>query len=64
MITLSNNGKSIHLALANDITVAGDDNFQVNSPVISCTTEKDAVQIQMKLNEFINNLSREVLNEK
>lgn len=61
MTTLEGKDKSIHLTFSNDITILGSNNYQLNLPTISCTKMEDAEYMQTKINEFVNNLSRELV---
>ena len=61
MTTLSNNEKSIDIRLTGAITIVNDNCYRVNLPTVSCSTENDALYMQRKINEFVNNLSRELL---
>jgi hypothetical protein len=61
MTTLEGKDKSIHLTFSNNITILGNSNYQLNLPTISCTKMEDAELMQTKINEFVNNLSRELV---
>ena len=54
-------GKSISLTFSNSITILGGNKYQLNLPTISCTKMEDAELMQAKINEFVNNLSRELV---
>ena len=61
MTTLEGNDKSISLTFSNVITISGSKKYEPNLPIISCTKMEDAELIQAKVNEFVNNLSRELV---
>lgn len=61
MTTLEGKDKSISLTLSNSITILGSNKYQLNLPTISCTKMEDAELMQAKINEFVNNLSRELV---
>lgn len=61
MTTLEGKDKSIRLTFSNNITILSNNNYQLNLPTISCTKLEDAEIMQTKINEFINNLSRELV---
>lgn len=61
MTTVEGKDKSISLTFSNSITILGNDKYQVNLPTISCTKMEDAQLMQAKINEFVNNLSRELV---
>lgn len=60
MTTLEGKDKSISIKLFGDITVENN-NYTVNLPIVSCTKKEDAELMQTKINEFVNNLSRELV---
>lgn len=62
MTTLEGNNKSINITFSNGITELGN-KYQVNLPTVSCTKMEDAELMQVKINEFVNNLSRELINQ-
>lgn len=61
MTTLEGKDKSIHLTFSNNITILGNSNYQLNLPTVRCTKMEDAELMQTKINEFVNNLSRELV---
>lgn len=61
MTTLEGKDKSISLTFSNSITILGNNDYQLNLPTVSCTKMEDAEYIQTKINEFVNNLSRELV---
>lgn len=61
MTTLEGKDKSIHLTFSNSITILGSNDYQLNLPTVSCTKMEDAEYMQTKINEFVNNLSRELV---
>lgn len=61
MTTLEGKDKSISLTFSNSITILGSNKYQLNLPTISCTKMEDAELMQAKINEFVNNLSRELV---
>ena len=61
MTTLEGKDKSISLTLSSGITILGSNKYQLNLPTISCTKMADAELMQAKINEFVNNLSRELV---
>lgn len=61
MTTLEGKDKSISLTFSNNITIVGSNNYQLNLPMVSCTKMEDAELMQTKINEFVNNLSRELV---
>ena len=61
MTTLEGKDKSISLTLSSGITILGSNKYQLNLPTISCTKMEDAELMQAKINEFVNNLSRELV---
>ena len=63
MTTLEGKDKSIRLTFSNNITILSSNNYQLNLPTISCTKLEDAELMQTKINEFVNNLSREFIEE-
>lgn len=62
VITLSNEEKSINITLSNSISLE-ENGYKINPPIISCNNVRDAIQIQTKINEFISNLGKEIINE-
>ncbi|MBQ2350570.1 MAG: hypothetical protein II393_04900 [Cytophagales bacterium] len=61
MTTLEGKDKSISLTFSNSITILGSNKYQLNLPTVSCTKMEDAELMQTKINEFVNNLSRELV---
>lgn len=61
MTTLEGKDKSISLTFSNSITILGNNDYQLNLPTVSCTKMEDAEYMQTKINEFVNNLSRELV---
>lgn len=61
MTTLEGKDKSISITFSNGITILGSNNYQLNLPTISCTKMEDAEYMQTRINEFVNNLSRELV---
>lgn len=61
MTTLEGKDKAIHLTFSNNITILGNNDYKLNLPTISCTKMEDAEYMQTKINEFVNNLSRELV---
>ena len=61
MTTLEGKDKAIHLTFSNNITILGSNDYKLNLPTISCTKMEDAEYMQTKINEFVNNLSRELV---
>ena len=61
MTTLEGKDKSISLTFSNSINILGSNKYQLNLPTISCTKMEDAELMQAKINEFVNNLSRELV---
>lgn len=62
VITLSNEEKSINITLSNSISLE-ENGYKINPPIISCNKARDAIQMQTKINEFISNLGKEIINE-
>lgn len=60
MTTISNNEKSINIKFTENI-IFHNGNYFANLPIISCNTQADAEYIQIRVNEFVNNLCHEVL---
>lgn len=61
MTTLEGKDKSISLTFSNSITILGSNKYQLNLPTVSCTKMEDAELMQTKINEFVSNLSRELV---
>jgi len=61
MITLGGKYKSINITFSNSITILGSNKYQLNLPTVSCTKMEDAEYMQTRINEFVNNLSRELV---
>lgn len=61
MTTLEGKDKSISLTFSNNITIEGNNNYKLNLPTVSCSKMEDAELMQTKINEFVNNLSRELV---
>lgn len=61
MTILEGKDKSIRFTFSNNITILGSNNYQLNLPTISCTKMEDAEYMQTRINEFVNNLSRELV---
>ena len=61
MITLEGKDKSISLTFSNSITILGSNKYQLNLPTVSCTKMEDAEYMQTRINEFVSNLSRELV---
>lgn len=61
MTTLEGKDKSISLTFSNSITILGSNKYQLNLPTVSCTKMEDAELMQTKINDFVNNLSRELV---
>lgn len=61
MTILEGKDKSINITLSNNISILGSNKYQLNLPIISCTKMEDAEYMQTKINEFVNNLSRELV---
>lgn len=61
MTTLEGKDKSISLTFSNSITILSSNKYQLNLPTVSCTKMEDAELMQTKINEFVNNLSRELV---
>lgn len=61
MTTLEGKDKSISITFSNGITILGGNKYQLNLPTISCTKMEDAEYMQTRINEFVNNLSRELV---
>lgn len=61
MITLKGKYKSINITFSNSITILGSNKYQLNLPTVSCTKMEDAEYMQTRINEFVNNLSRELV---
>ena len=61
MTTLEGKDKSINITLSDSITILGSNKYQLNLPTVSCTKMEDAELMQAKINEFVNNLSRELV---
>lgn len=61
MTTLEGKDKSISLTFSNNITIVGSNHYELNLPTVSCTKMEDAELMQTKINEFVNNLSRELV---
>ena len=59
--TLEGKDKSISITFSNGITILGSNKYQLNLPTVSCTKMEDAELMQAKINEFVNNLSRELV---
>lgn len=61
MTTLEGNGKVISFKCSDNVTVLGDNEYELNLPMVSCTKMEDAKYMQTKINEFVKNLSRELV---
>lgn len=61
MTTLEGKDKSISITFSNNITIVGSNKYELNLPTVSCTKMEDAEYMQIKINEFVNNLSRELV---
>lgn len=61
MTTLEGKDKSISFTFSNSITILGSNKYQLNLPTVSCTKMEDAELMQTKINEFVSNLSRELV---
>ena len=61
MTTLEGKDKSISITFSNDITILSSNEYQLNLPTISCTKMEDAEYMQTRINEFVNNLIRELV---
>lgn len=61
MTTLEGNGKVINFKCSDNVTVLGDNEYELNLPMVSCTKMEDAKYMQTKINEFVKNLSRELV---
>lgn len=59
--TLEGKDKSISITFSNGITILGSNKYQLNLPTVSCTKMEDAELMQAKINEFVSNLSRELV---
>ena len=61
MTTLEGNGELITFKCSDDVTVLDDNEYELNLPMVSCTKMEDAKYMQTKINEFVKNLSRELI---
>ena len=61
MTILEGKDKSISLKFFGDVTMIKENDYTVNLPTVSCTKKEDAEFMQEKINEFVNDLSRELV---